>query len=86
MGRIIIIVGSLLVPFIVYGLWLTLSRRKQRLLAEGRLPAWQALPWTWLIVAGVALMAATLVTLRLLEIDPDTWIGGESLVPRPYSQ
>lgn len=85
MGRIIIILGSLLVPFIVYGLWLALTRRKLKLMAEGRLPAWQALPWTWLIVSGVLLMATVLITLRLLDIDPDSWIGGESLVPRPYS-
>ena len=53
MGRLIVIVGSLLLPFLVYLLWLALSRRKAQLSAEGRLPAWQALPWTWLIIAGV---------------------------------
>ncbi len=79
MGRLIVIVGSLLLPFLVYLLWLALSRRKAQLSAEGRLPAWQALPWTWLIIAGVLLMGVTLVTLRLLEIDIDSFMFGEGM-------
>jgi hypothetical protein len=80
MGRVIIIVGSLLLPLLVYLLWVALSRRKEQLAAEGRLPAWQALPWTWLIIAGVLLMGAALVTLRLLDIDIDSLMFGEGMV------
>jgi len=82
MGRILIIAASLVLPFIVYGLWNTLTRRKLRLQAEGRLPAWQALPWTWLIVAGILTCGVTLVAFNLLGIDPDLGIGGESLIKR----
>jgi hypothetical protein len=80
MARLLIVVGSLLLPFLVYLLWLALSRRKEQLAAAGRLPAWQALPWTWLIIAGVLLMGATLVTLRLLDIDIDSLMFGEGMI------
>lgn len=76
MGRILIILGSLLLPLAVYLLWLALARRKQALAAAGQLPWWQALPWTWLIVAGVILMGTTLVTLRLLDLDIDELLFG----------
>jgi len=79
MARILIILGSLLLPLVVYLLWLALSRRKEQLRAEGRLAGWQALPWTWLIIAGVAVMAVTLVTLRLLDIDIDSLFFGEGM-------
>lgn len=80
MGRVIIILGSLLLPFLVYLLWLRLSRRKEELRAQGRLEAWRALPWTWLIIAGLLLMGATLVTLRLLEIDIDELLFGKGML------
>ena len=79
MARILIILGSLLLPLLVYLLWLALSRRKEQLRAEGRLAGWRALPWTWLIIAGVAVMAVTLVTLRLLDIDIDRLVFGEGM-------
>jgi uncharacterized BrkB/YihY/UPF0761 family membrane protein len=80
MGRILVLVIAMLLPFGVYLLWLSLSRRKEALAAEGRLPAWQALPWTWLIVSGVLLLVATLLAMRIFDIDPDAWIGGESVL------
>jgi hypothetical protein len=80
MGRILVLAIALLLPLGVYLLWLKLSRRKQALEAAGRLPAWQALPWTWLIVSGVLLLVATLLALRIFDIDPDAWIGGDSVL------
>ena len=82
MGRILIILFCLLAPLGVYLLYITLARRKQDLAAEGQLEPWRALPWTWLIVAGVLLMSVTLVAFYAFDIDPDSWIGGESLVQR----
>ncbi len=81
MGRILIILGSLLLPLAVYLLWLTLARRKAALRAEGRLSWWRALPWTWLIVAGVLVMGTTLVTLRLLDIDIDELLFDQGMQP-----
>mgnify|MGYP000716469743 CR=1 FL=1 len=82
MGRLLIMLFCLLAPIGVYLLWITLVRRKQALAAEGRLEPWRALPWTWLIVSGIALMAVTLLAFYAFDIDPDSWIGGESLVRR----
>jgi len=75
MARFLIILGSLVLPFAVYALWLALSRRKEELRAEGKLGFWRGLPWTWLIMAGVLCMGVTLITLRLLNIDIDTLLG-----------
>lgn len=80
MGRILVFIIALVLPFAVYLLYLSLTRRKQELAAEGRLPAWQALPWTWLLVASVLLLVAMLVAMRIYGIDPDDWIGGESVL------
>jgi uncharacterized BrkB/YihY/UPF0761 family membrane protein len=80
MGRILVLAIAVLLPLGVYLLFLALTRRKQALAAEGRLPAWQALPWTWLIVSGVALLVATLIAMRVFDIDPDGWIGGDSVL------
>lgn len=82
MARLLIILGSLLLPLLVYLLWLGLSRRKLELKAAGRLSWWMALPWTWLIVAGIATLGVTLITLRLLEVDIDSLLpsGDEELL------
>jgi hypothetical protein len=81
-GRILVLVVALGLPFAAYFAYMKLARRKQALEATGQLPAWQALPWTWLIVASVLLLVATLVVLRFTGIDPDSWIGGESVIGR----
>lgn len=80
MARILIILGSLLLPLVVYLLWLRLSQRKEELRAQGRLEFWRSLPWTWLIIAGLLLMGATLVTLRLLDIDIDELLFGKGML------
>ncbi|HKY94485.1 MAG TPA: hypothetical protein VJL84_04230 [Kiloniellales bacterium] len=82
MGRLLVLLIALGLPFAAYFAYLKLARRKQALEAAGQLPAWQALPWTWLIIASVLLLVATLLLLRFTNIDPDAWIGGESLIGR----
>ncbi len=54
-------------PFIVYGIWLALARRKaQSASAAGAAaPGLRDAPWTWLLIAGLGLMIAGLVTLAL---------------------
>ena len=82
MGRVLVLLVALGLPFVAYFAYMKLARRKQALEAAGQLPAWQALPWTWLIVASVLLLVVTLVVLRFTGIDPDAWIGGKSVIGR----
>lgn len=82
MGRILVLLIALVLPFAAYFAYIKLARRKQALESAGQLPAWQALPWTWLIIASVVLLVATLVLMRIFNIDPDAWIGGESVIGR----
>lgn len=82
MGRILVLAIAFTLPFAAYFLYLKLARRKQALKAAGQLHGWRAWPWTWLILAGVLLLIAILVTERFTGIDPDSWIGGESLIGR----
>jgi len=82
LGRILVIVVAFVATFATYFAYIWLARRKQALSAAGQLPPWQALPWTWLIVASVLLMVVLFVLMRIFDIDPDDWIGGESLVGR----
>ena len=51
-------------PFIVYGIWLALARRKAQS-ASTAAPTWRDAPWTWLLIAGIGLMIAGLVALAL---------------------
>jgi len=82
MGRLLVIVVAFVLPVVVYLTYLRLARRKEDLAAQGRLTGWLALPWTWLIVAGVLLMVLMFLAMYAFDIDPDQWIGGESLVNR----
>lgn len=82
MGRLLVILVAFVLPPLLYLAYLRLARRKQDLAAAGRLSGWRALPWTWLIIAGVLLMIALLLAMYIFDIDPDDWIGGESLVGR----
>ena len=74
----------LLLPFIVYGIYLALARRKARLAGTGQLPRWQEAPWTWIVISSVLLMAAVLVALRMMsgvepgtKLEPPRFIDGE---------
>ncbi len=60
----------ILVPFLVYGAWLSLSRHKARLAGEDAVPEWREAPWTWLLIAGLGLAIAGLAGLALQGGDP----------------
>ena len=71
MTRIILqYVLPLLVPFVIYGAWLALSRSKARPAGADAAPEWREAPWTWLLIAGLGLLIASLVGLALLGGDP----------------
>ncbi len=54
--------------------WLVAMARERRL--AGTLPHWQDLPWTWLIIAGLALALAGILYLVLLTDRPEGgWFG-----------
>ncbi len=59
----------LLLPFIVYALWLMLVRWRARRAGADQ-PAWSDAPFTWLAIAGVLLVALTFVILGLKEDAP----------------
>jgi ABC-type Fe3+ transport system permease subunit len=70
-----------LLPFVVYGTYLTLARRKARLSGEGTLPRWQEGPWLWIILCGVVLMVAVLVAVRLSSgVTPGTALEPPRLI------
>jgi len=78
--RILFLIGCLVLPTVLYLIWLKIERRRIALREQGQLQGIEALPWSWLIVAGTLLMIAMMVLLRVTGWDPDAWIGGESLV------
>ncbi len=57
----------IVLPFIVYGIWLALARRKAQSAstAGAAAPTWRDAPWMWLLIAGLGLMIAGLVALAL---------------------
>ncbi len=54
----------ILLPFIVYGVWRALARRKAQS-ASAAAPVWRDAPWTWLLIAGLGLACVGLVALAL---------------------
>ena len=90
MKKFLTIVLPLILPFLIYALYLTLARRKARLAGEGDLPTWQKAPWTWIIAAGVLLLMASLITFREMsgfapgsEIAPTRLEQSEGEPPMP---
>ena len=58
----------LLAPFIVYFIWRATVRRRELADAEGRkMGPWEDMPWIWLISAGTALVALSLVLTAVLS-------------------
>jgi hypothetical protein len=58
----------LLLPFLVYGTWMYMVRRKRD--ETGGL--WDDAPWTWLLIGGFVLMIASLFAVGMLSgDDPD---------------
>ena len=83
MGRMLVLLVALGLPFAAYFAYIKFARRKQALEESGQqLSTWQTLPWVSLIVSSVVLLIAVLVLLRFTGIDPDSWIGGKSVLSK----
>ena len=62
MLRQIIQIGlPLILPFVIYGLWLKWARMKAIREGHDIVPPWNKGPWLWLFAAGVALTAGILI-------------------------
>lgn len=68
----------IVLPFIIYGVWLLLARRKVRLAGADGVPEWRDAPWTWLLTASALLVAASFVALALTGGSPP---GGTYVAP-----
>jgi hypothetical protein len=67
MGRILAqIVLPILLPTILYGLWLVGQRRRMAAAGAGKLPVWVEAPWIWLLGLGVAFAVLVTVALSVL--------------------
>ena len=65
--RLITIFLPLIAPFVAYGVWLWWSRRRKVVAGEDVDPfGWHQMPWVWLSVIAVVLVAATLVTATMV--------------------
>ncbi len=67
----------LLLPFVVYGVWLALARRRA---GPAGARDWRDAPWTWLAIAGMGLLIMSLVGLALVSGSPP----GGTYVPPQY--
>ena len=89
----------LLLPTVVYGLWMAYERRRQEKLGRGEMPGWRDAPWVWLGLAGVVLTAVLLFGLVLMRdtgnakgiyvpprMAPDGSIAPAHVDPRPPSR
>ncbi len=56
-------------PFAVYAFWLAYARYRARTAGHGA-PEWRDAPWTWLMVAGAVLVAASFATLAFVGGSP----------------
>jgi hypothetical protein len=73
--EILTLVVPLLLPTLVYLLWLQAARRSE----TGHAVSWHRLPWVWLVLSGVALTA---VVLLVVTVGFGTTIPGIYVPPR----
>ncbi|MEE8202958.1 MAG: DUF6111 family protein [Alphaproteobacteria bacterium] len=68
----------LLLPFIVYGIWLMFIRWRARVAGAVGAPEWRDAPWTWLLIVGVVLTALSIAVLGMVGDSPP---GGTYIPP-----
>lgn len=85
MGRLFLILLSIILPLAIYAAYLAAARRKAKLQGEGKLPRWADAPWTWIFIAMVLLFIVSLFALNILGIDPDDFLSSPSLITVPTS-
>lgn len=77
----------IILPFVIYGVWLAFARYKARKAGEVGGPEWRDAPWTWLMIASASLVGVGFVVLALQggappgsTYHPPEYIDGE-IVP-----
>lgn len=60
----------IVLPFVIYGVWLTYARYRARMAGHDGMPEWRDAPWTWLMVAGAVLVSLSLATLAFVDGSP----------------
>ncbi|MCH7942468.1 MAG: hypothetical protein IIB67_04455, partial [Proteobacteria bacterium] len=60
----------IVLPFAIYGIWLTYARFRARMAGHDGVPEWRDTPWTWLMVAGTVLVALSLASLAFIGGSP----------------
>ena len=67
MARILFqLLFPILLPTLLYALWLTAERRRVEAAGTGEKPAWSDAPWVWLVALGVFFAAIISVAIALL--------------------
>lgn len=87
--KFLTIVLPLVLPLALYWLYVVMARRRARAAGSGDPLLWHEGPWVWFALAGVILMAASLVTLRLMtgadpsdKIEPPHVVDGKVVPSR----
>ncbi|MDX1575796.1 MAG: hypothetical protein R3285_06365 [Kiloniellales bacterium] len=87
MKKFLTIALPLVLPFLLYWLYLAIARRRASVAGGAPPPRWQEAPWIWIAAAGVALMAASIAVFGVtsgvepgVRLQPPTLIDGE-IVP-----
>jgi hypothetical protein len=70
MRTLLLVILPVALPFLAYGVYLALVRRKVRLASEGKLPSWQNGPWHLILILGVVLVLAALLYYREISGVP----------------
>ncbi len=79
--KLLMVALPLLLPFVAYFIYAAIARRRAQRAGDRPVPRWQQAPWTWIALAGVLLMAASLVTFGLGSgVEPGTRIEPPRLV------
>ena len=68
MKKFFMVILPLILPFLLYALYVTMARRRARLAGEGNLPRWQDAPWHWIVAASVLLLVASLIVYREMTV------------------
>lgn len=68
--RFLTVVLPILLPFLIYGIYLYMARRSARTAGAAELPRWQQAPWPWIVTASAVLLAISLITYRELSGVP----------------
>ncbi len=81
MRQFLTIVLPILVPILVYAVFLYFARRQASARGDSELPGWQQAPWAMIAVACLVLVTASLLTFRsFIGVEPGVKLEPPHLV------